>query len=63
MYSGDSRISEMGVPTPKGASTYYMYLANFSRKMRENEDILVEGVCFCQVHIWSHKPQIAFIYL
>ena len=36
--SGGSRIFQTGAPTSHGAITYY--LANFSRKLHENEEIL-----------------------
>ena len=38
---GGSRISQRGTPTPQGAPPYY--LAKFSRKLYENEEILAQG--------------------
>ena len=37
--SGGSRISQTGAPILEGGAPTY-YLANFSRKLHENEDIL-----------------------
>ena len=58
--SGGSEIPKTGESTPRGALTYY--LANFSRKLHENERIWTEGARNAPPPIWISEwdPRVLF---